>query len=1254
MAEQGSVHYKATLDYSELDSAVEKVRRLFRDLDKDIQRETKSLDEIFKASGELPGKLFSGLESIGGDSFSKMSEKAQQLAKGIEQDALAVRQLDKVQGELNNSYEAGAVSLQDYLTAQARLSVLREELGKSIRQQQQALQEEVSGNKLAEDSIVSLQAKVALLSAEYMQLSRAQREGTEGKALIDNLRQTQTELNNAQVTMNRYAGLTNRQFNGLHMSVQQIARELPAITMGPNMFFMALSNNLPIFIDEVQRARREYDALVASGKKGVPIIKQIASAFFSWQTAVVAGITLMTAYGDAIIEWTASLFEGKQAMSDVSDMERDLAAATAAHSEKIGEQISAYRRLQNEYEDTKGSAEQLDAWIANNENAFKDVGLAIRDAADAENAFVENTDAVIQAMVLRAKTTSAMELAAEAYTKMVDAALKKERIQTGRMTTWESVWAQIRASLSSGTMAMNPAGFPESYAQVLLRDIAKQDDKFDRFKAEGDWYTEQIRKLEDELKSVFKDAGLSMSEEAERGLSDRLADLIAKLTLDAEQARIDAMAEGLPKELAQINYNYSVRAKEIRKREQELKELQGGTLTAEQNQDFGALNMANAKERMRAIQEAMGGQIDTEQLWRDKAAQWDEEIKAEEEAWNEYLREYGNFREHVEATARYYDQRMAEASTEGERQMVQAEMASVLGAMKAQSDAIVADLESRTVEELTRMIGDTQEALAAAQAKFQSMLSTAATSSGGETGSDVTALREKIAYLNEQITILQEKLRAAQSTANSGNWEGFASAIGSIADVSNVAADITSEFNEEAGRVMKNISNIITGIAQLGNAIVAIKTVQQSISSAISGVMGGITAGLGIALQAVSMIINSIQQTKQIMREAREAAHEYQLALEELARSQGLVKYDTIFGTDSYGKARAQWEQGKKIIGEIDKEIKDHRADYQKYSQSFRGLELFGENEVYRGDNLIISDPRKKRWKRTGKKQYLVQTFDLNSLYDENGGFSPEKMGEFVKWYESFGEDLSESDKETVENIIADWEDYQEAMEGVKEYLSSLFGELAGNIATSMREAFESSGEAVVDLTEHMTDLKRAVADSVVQSYLMELLFSEEFNKQVTDLMMSGDIAGAVNLINEQLGKVPEARQAAEELYAALGLTSEALGETAEKAAEAETGIQASQDSVNVMNGRLLAIQGHTFSIREFQRSIKENVTGIAAEIRTLVGNNAAMLERLVGIESNTWHLVAIDSNIQAMGSQMLSISRDIASMKRDGITMKR
>ena len=96
------------------------------------------------------------------------------------------------------------------------------------------------------------------------------------------------------------------------MSVQQVARELPSLTMGVNTFFLAISNNMPILIDDVKRARQQYALLKAEGQAATPVWKQLASSIISWQTALVVAITMLSMYGKDIISWGRDLLLRKQ------------------------------------------------------------------------------------------------------------------------------------------------------------------------------------------------------------------------------------------------------------------------------------------------------------------------------------------------------------------------------------------------------------------------------------------------------------------------------------------------------------------------------------------------------------------------------------------------------------------------------------------------------------------------------------------------------------------------------------------------------------------------------------------------------------------------------------------------------------------------------------------------------------------------------------------------------------------------------
>ena len=131
-------------------------------------------------------------------------------------------------------------------------------------------------------------------------------------------------------------------FNGVHNSIQQMAREMPSLAMGPQTFFMAISNNLPVFTDEVARARNEYNALVAAGGRGVPVWKQILKSLFSWQTALTTGIMLLVMYGDEIVAWTKKLFGANKSLAETCEKLDEFQKSVADTASGV---LSTYDRL---------------------------------------------------------------------------------------------------------------------------------------------------------------------------------------------------------------------------------------------------------------------------------------------------------------------------------------------------------------------------------------------------------------------------------------------------------------------------------------------------------------------------------------------------------------------------------------------------------------------------------------------------------------------------------------------------------------------------------------------------------------------------------------------------------------------------------------------------------------------------------------------------------------------------------------------
>ncbi len=216
------------------------------------------------------------------EAFTSMNQNARRLAIEIEKDTRALQQVHNAQEALDAQLEAGAVTSEKYVQAKARLSILEENIRTEINQNIQALAEENNARNLAEGSINQLRQELIKLIETYNNLSRSQRESESGTALISQMRNVETQIKTASTAMNKGGVTAAGGYNALGMSVQQVARELPSLTMGANMFFLAISNNLPILADNLRAARIEYAALKAEGQAATPVWKQVVSSIFSW------------------------------------------------------------------------------------------------------------------------------------------------------------------------------------------------------------------------------------------------------------------------------------------------------------------------------------------------------------------------------------------------------------------------------------------------------------------------------------------------------------------------------------------------------------------------------------------------------------------------------------------------------------------------------------------------------------------------------------------------------------------------------------------------------------------------------------------------------------------------------------------------------------------------------------------------------------------------------------------------------------
>ena len=91
-----------------------------------------------------------------------------------------------------------------------------------------------------------------------------------------------------------------------------------SFAVSANTGFLAISNNLPILFDAIEKINNENKTLAANGEKTKSVLSQIGAAVFSFGSILSIGVTLLTLYGKEIIEWASALFEGEKALESIT------------------------------------------------------------------------------------------------------------------------------------------------------------------------------------------------------------------------------------------------------------------------------------------------------------------------------------------------------------------------------------------------------------------------------------------------------------------------------------------------------------------------------------------------------------------------------------------------------------------------------------------------------------------------------------------------------------------------------------------------------------------------------------------------------------------------------------------------------------------------------------------------------------------------------------------------------------------------
>lgn len=1030
---------------------------------------------------------------------------------------------------------------------------------------------------------------------------------------------------------NEIASVT-RQYNGLNASIQQIARELPAAAMGPQMFFMAISNNLPIFADELSRARKEYAAMTAAGEEGTPVWKQLLSSIMSWQTLLAVGIMLLVTYGDEIGKWVTSLFKGKQALDAAAVATEEYHNAIAKGRVNAAKQISEAETLLKVATDESRAMDQRREAAEKMQQLYPEylgnMSAEAIMAGEAAEAYEDLKNRLIEVAQSRAAMDRLSELAAAKLSPELEAIKKAEEEYEAAKRKREEY---LQAMQGSGANQLGVLVGSKVYAGTGKAETALSDALTafsEKYGIAGNniiEINEAIEASEQKLitaATAFNEVSKTTKTVTKTDVQGRDQLLQAMRDLEDEQNAI--IEDGYEKRRAITKTEFERQLHDIRVNREKLladdKKDTGGANAVQINTVFDAQIMAIATRYLQTLK-----QIEQDQQ------------TATTEAYNNLLKKYETYLQERERLTREHDKDIAALVASPEDQAV-AEQAKE----KALQDLDIAFARQFPQFEIwanriaTVSVDKLRELIALAEHELEAM------------DENISADPEALAKARAEIALLRQKLAEAQGKPKNDNksydeWAKLSEVLGRVNDdlqeVGDTLGGVFGEVVDVAGTITTSTISIISDIKQLTKTSAeGVKGTAEAGAAAMTSlekasvILKIISAALQVYQTLAGLFKNTESSEERSLRLAKEFNEELRIMNE---RARINKDDDSIFGDAIYENFRQNIDVMRDALKDLEKD---------KQALLWRGNEkLFGtagsmlpwSSAAESIANMQVQT-RKSGLFRSAKYASLRDL--IPELFGDDGQINMDALKEFADESNDTFQKLSKSNQDLIKSMVSDWDTYEEALESVRDYLSSIFGELGNTIMDSMVQVADgtmTAADAMTSRLEALSDVVKNFAKDMIYAMTIGPLL-EEAQKQIEQIRGGeGNEEEKYSAMLDVLSQLMDDTAAEQE-------TVNTLWQRLKDIAK-EKGLNLEESTTTTQTGKAGAM--YTVSQDSFTRlegiatSIQAHITSVDLKFDNIAQQFSLQLDAMNAIVTNT-------SPIAAIYALLLTIQRDGLNVK--------
>ena len=1034
-----------------------------------------------------------------------------------------------------------------------------------------------------------------------------------------------------------------RKTNNLRMQFSQVARELPSLAMGPQMFILAISNNLPMLAEAIADVRKQNELLNASGKKAVPVWRQLLGACWSWQTALIAAISVGIMFGKDIANWVKGLFNGKKAFDGLKKAQEDYNKEMLAQQQHAQTEAVTLKLLYDAATDAAGGMKERTDAVRELKKEYPDYFKNLTDeeilTGKAADSYMRLTESIMASARAQAARNSIVEQQGkvleneqkinEAYTRLSEAENKLKEVRLFFKKQEEEGFGTATAKLASENAVIK--------AETQVRKIEKEIAGYRKAIYQANKVSKELEKDINVSDLVFDPKGTSggtptgsgNTPSGEKDYASRLAEARLRAEQETERLRIQIQQEGFDRRRALAKQEYEEALAAIEKQqkdtvaEMDKAKAEGSVIPQAQ---YDSVNEEADRMRVTAREKL---NLQLQQIDKDYNKQAAQDLI-------DYNKQYGTYAEKRLAIAQDYARKIAKAQTDGEKQALAQEY-------KKETANLDFDRFKETIDwekifgDLDRISTDTLESL---REKLKAYLEGIGDDISPESFAEVMdafqAIDEQLADRSpfealkqgyEDYRTATEEVREAEQLLQDTQRTGFAvieeydEATGKL-----TAKLITQAEAEERLRnaqdkrndAQKSLSQAANSIGQKGQQVVnagndlldMLTSLGVSVPESIQGVLQGlgtitsslasidftkpfsILTGITGTLKGVGQIIGSLFGLGSDSTERYEKLKESLEAMNEI--------YDKILSKEkemiTFGGGFASIDSANEAMYSLNKQMENYRQLAEAAGKAGSGM--FKHSYAHRSNEAIGAGGFAQISNLLGKNIQAVQ-----DLYTLSGDELYEIMSKLPELWNGINGNI----RQYLEQLV-------EAKDEASEIIGMLDEALTGMSSDSFYNDFISQ---VSDMSVTWEDMCGSFEDRLRESIIAGLV-SSEYKQRIQDLYKQWSQAAesdnritdkeAEQLRNEYMQIVQDLMKQRDEMADAFGWESETSGSSQSPTTGALTTM--SQDSISRFEG--------------IGRSMQTHLINIDKSVADLRASNQLSNETLATIATHTAHIVLI------------------------------